>query len=147
MLNSISSKTDMSSVSFFSTDQFDDVGIFKDKLQMLLTWSVTPLQFGDHRPAAAVTLIRNWRDRVGERATRRDFRSPDDFLQEQLFDWLDTAEIAGDPHNLRAICSLFGKLVKLELFSYAGYIQHLIARGESGLSTNDVCLFAAIVPR
>ena len=51
---------------------------------------------------------------------------------------------AKERHNLRAICSLFGKLVKLELFSYAGYIQHLIARGESGLSTNDVCLLIAI---
>ncbi|KAF7321446.1 Med12 domain-containing protein [Mycena kentingensis (nom. inval.)] len=139
MLNSISSKTDMSSVSFFSTDQFDDADVFKDKLQMLLTWSVTPLQFGDHRPAAAVTLIQNWRDRVGERATRRDFTSPDDFLQQQLFDWLDTSEIAGDPHNLRAVCVLFGKLVKVDLFSYAGYIQHLIARGEPGLAVAEVC--------
>ncbi|KAJ7072521.1 hypothetical protein C8F01DRAFT_1104256 [Mycena amicta] len=138
LLNSISSKTDMSSVLFFSTDHLDDAMVFKDKLQMLLTWSVTPLQFGDHRPAAAVTLIQHWRDKVGERATRRDFSSPDEFLQEQLFEWLDTSEIAGEPHNLRAVSVLFGKLVKGELFSYAGYIQHLIARGESGMSDSAV---------
>nr|GAT57732.1 predicted protein [Mycena chlorophos] len=136
-LNSISSTTDMASVSFFSTDHFNDTTVFKDKLQMLLTWSVTPLQFGDHRPFAAVTLIQNWRFTVGERATRRDFLGPDEFLQEQLFEWLDDSEIAGDIHNLRAVAILFGKLVKAELFSYAGYIQHLIARGERGLSTAE----------
>ncbi|KAF7301177.1 Med12 domain-containing protein [Mycena indigotica] len=135
-LNSISSKTDLGSVAFFST-QFDDISVFKDKLQMLLTWTVTPLQFGDHRPAAAVTLIQNWRDKIGERATRRDFCSPDEFLQEQLFEWLDTSEIAEDSHNLRAVSILYGKLVKAELFSYAGYIQHLIARGEEGLHFSD----------
>ncbi|KAJ7755754.1 hypothetical protein DFH07DRAFT_490213 [Mycena maculata] len=134
LLNSISSKTDMASVVFFSTDHLDDCLVFVDKLQMLLTWSVTPLQFGDHRPFAAVTLIRNWRVKVGDRATRRDFTGPDEFLQDQLFDWLDTSDIAGDPQNLRAVANLFGKLVRDDLFSYAGYIQRLVARGESGLS-------------
>ncbi|KAJ7690646.1 hypothetical protein B0H17DRAFT_1064288 [Mycena rosella] len=137
LLNSISNKTDMASVSFFSTDHLDDCLVFIDKLQMLLTWSVTPLQFGDHRPFAAVTLIRNWRDKVGDRATRRDFAGPNEFLQDQLFDWLDTSDIAGDPHNLHPVAILFGKLVKDDLFSYAGYIQRLVARGESGLSYSE----------
>ncbi|KAJ6558511.1 hypothetical protein DFH09DRAFT_1486615, partial [Mycena vulgaris] len=136
LLNSISNKSDMASVPFFSTDHLDDCLVFVDKLHMLLTWSVTPLQFGDHRPFAAVTLIRNWRDKVGDRATRRDFAGPDEFLQDQLFDWLDTSEIA-DVHNLRAVAILFGKLVKEDLFSYAGYIQRLVARGENGLSYSE----------
>ncbi|KAJ7502832.1 hypothetical protein B0H11DRAFT_1986564 [Mycena galericulata] len=138
LLNSISSKTDMASVVFFLTDHLDDSLVFIDKLQMLLTWSVTPLQFGDHRPFAAVTLIRNWRVKVGDRATRRDFAGPDEFLQDQLFDWLDTSDIAGDQQNLRAVANLFGKLVKDDLFSYASYIQRLVARGESGLSYSEV---------
>ncbi|KAK7057438.1 Med12 domain-containing protein [Favolaschia claudopus] len=137
-LNSISSNTDMASVTFFSTDHLDDYVVFSDKLQMLLTWSVTPLQFGDHRPFAAVTLIRNWRAKVGDRATRRDFASPDEFLQDQLFDWLDTSDVASDPQNLRAVSVLYGKLVKDDLFSYAGYIQRLIARGEGGLAYSEV---------
>ncbi|KAJ7497070.1 hypothetical protein FB451DRAFT_214151 [Mycena latifolia] len=137
LLNSISNKTDMASVAFFSTEHLDDCLVFIDKLQMLLTWSVTPLQFGDHRPFAAVTLIRNWRDKVGDRATRRDFAGPDEFLQDQLFDWLDTSDVAGDPHNLSAVAILFGKLVKDDLFSYAGYIQRLVARGESSLSFSE----------
>ncbi|KAF8170267.1 hypothetical protein K438DRAFT_1982787 [Mycena galopus ATCC 62051] len=131
LLNSISNKTDMASVTFFSTDHLDDYLVFIDKLQMLLTWSVTPLQFGDHRPFAAVTLIRNWRDKVGNRATRRDFAGPDEFLQDLLFDWLDTCDIAGEPQNLRAVAILYGKLVKDGLFSYAGYIQRLVARRDN----------------
>ncbi|KAJ7209594.1 hypothetical protein GGX14DRAFT_630911, partial [Mycena pura] len=137
LLNSISRKTDMASVSFFSTDHLDDSVAFIDKLHMLLTWSVTPLQFGDHRPSAAVTLIRNWRDKVGNRATRKDFTGPDEFLQDQLFDWLDTSDIADDAQTLSSVAILFGKLVKDGLFSYAGYIQRLIARGECGLSYSE----------
>jgi mediator of RNA polymerase II transcription subunit 12 len=128
----------MASVTFFATEQLDDRLVFIDKLQMLLTWSVTPLQFGDHRPFAAATLIRNWRDKVGDRATRRDVAGPEEFLQDQLFDWLDTSDIAGEAQNLRAVAILFGKLVKDDLFSYAGYIQRLVARGESGLSYSEV---------
>lgn len=127
----------MNTLPFFASDQYDS-STFIVKLDMLLTWSVTPLQFGDHRPFAAVTLIRLWRDRAGDRATRRDFTPPDDFLQDQLFDWLDSSDVAGEVENIRGVALLFGKLVKHELFSYASYIQRLIARGESGLSFTEV---------
>ncbi|KAF8995454.1 hypothetical protein BDQ17DRAFT_1430355 [Cyathus striatus] len=136
LLNSISRDTDMQKVQFFGSE-FDDTPKFKDKLDMLLTWSVTPLQYGDHRPFAAATLIRIWRDRACERATRRDFKTPTEFLQDQLFDWLDSSEIAEEPSNIRAVALLYGKLVKHELFSYANYIQRLIARAETGLSFNE----------
>ncbi|KAG6866655.1 hypothetical protein C0991_000765 [Blastosporella zonata] len=137
LLNSISSLTNMESLQFFSHSTGDEVG-FAEKLDMLLTWSVTPLQFGDHRPFAAVTLIRNWRMDAADRATRRHFCPPDEFLQDRLFDWLDTSDIANDPDNIRSVSLLFGKLVKYELFSYASYVQRLIARGEIGLSTIEV---------
>ncbi|KAF8887702.1 hypothetical protein BD779DRAFT_1672530 [Infundibulicybe gibba] len=135
LLNSISSTTNMDSMSFFVNDG-DDVA-FAEKLDMLLTWSVTPLQYGDHRPFAAVTLIRKWRERAGDRATRRDFTPPDEFLQDHLFEWLDSSEVSENPDNIRAVALLFGKLVKHELFSYAKYIQRLIARGEPGLSYTE----------
>ncbi|RDB24995.1 Mediator of RNA polymerase II transcription subunit 12 [Hypsizygus marmoreus] len=137
LLNSISSTTDMNTMVFFP-QLTDDKTRFTEKLDMLLTWCVTPLQYGDHRPFAAVTLIRNWRTLAGDRANRRDFSPPDEFLQDRLFDWLDSSESAGEPENIRAVALLFGKLVKHELFSYASYIQRLIARGEQGLSfTSD----------
>jgi len=140
LLNSISSKTDLDTLPFFSHSP-DDLSYFAAKLTLLLTWSVTPLQYGDHRPFAATTLIRNWRDQAGDRATRRDFTPPDAFLQDQLFDWLDSSEIASEPDSIQAVALLFGNLLKCELFSYASYIQRLVARGEQGLSFTKVrCL-------
>jgi len=142
LLNSISATTDIATVSFFK-DELDNTPAFKEKLDMLLTWSVTPLQYGDHRPFAAVTLIRLWRDKACERATRRDIETPNDFFQDQLFDWLDTSEVAGEIKSIRHIALLYEELVKRELFSYAKYIQRLIARGETGLSINEVCSFSS----
>lgn len=137
MLNSISSDTDVAAFGYFSYDMNDCVG-FKEKMDLLLTWSVTPLQYGDHRPFAAATLIRTWRDKACDRATRRNIANPSDFLQDQLFDWLDTSEVAGETSNIRDIALLYGKLVKHDVFSYASYIQRLVARGEVGLSYAEV---------
>ncbi|KDR75321.1 hypothetical protein GALMADRAFT_249351 [Galerina marginata CBS 339.88] len=132
LLNSIFGDTEIGSISYFRQD-INDIS-FKEKLDLLLDWSVTPLQYGDHRPFAAVTLIRIWRDKARDRASRRDITIPSELLQDRLFDWLDTSDVAGDPNNIRYIALLYGKLVKHEIFSYASYIQRLIARGEAGLS-------------
>jgi mediator of RNA polymerase II transcription subunit 12 len=70
---------------------------------------------------------------------RRDITSPDDFLQDLLFDWLDESELAGEEANLSSVASLFGKLVRDGLFQYAKYVQRLVARGEPGLSYTQVC--------
>lgn len=129
----------METIPFF--DQITDYSPeFAEKLDTLLTWSVTPFQYGDHRPYAAVTLLRNWRDKVVEQATQRDSTSPDEFIHDQLFDWLDLSGAAGEPKSLRALALLLGELVKSELFLYTNYIQRLIARGEPGLSYNEVRL-------
>jgi len=113
---------------------------FGEKLDILLTWSVTPLQFGDHRPYLAVTVLKAWHDGTRSRASRRDeeFNHADDILQDHLFHWLDTSEMAADSSIIRAISVLFGLLIERELFSYPSYIQRLIARGETGLSLADV---------
>jgi mediator of RNA polymerase II transcription subunit 12 len=137
MLNSISSDTDVAAVGYFNHDMNDCVD-FKEKIDLLLTWSVTPLQYGDHRPFAAATLVRTWRDKACDRATRRNVANPSDFLQDQLFDWLDTSEVAGEASNIREVALLYGKLVKYDVFSYASYIQRLVARGEVGLSYAEV---------
>jgi mediator of RNA polymerase II transcription subunit 12 len=137
--------TDMATVNFFQ-NELDNTPAFQEKLDMLLTWSVTTLQFGDHRPLAAVTLIRLWRDRACERATRRGTESPNDFLQDQLFDWLDTSEVAEEAKHIRDVALLYGELVKEELFSYTKYIQRLIARGEPGLSFTEVSFLSVVHP-
>lgn len=137
MLNSITSNTDVAAFGYFSHDMNDCVS-FKEKMDLLLTWSVTPLQYGDHRPFAAATLIRTWRDKACDRATRRNIANPSDFLQDQLFDWLDTSEVAGEAGNIREVALLYGKLIKYDVFSYASYIQRLVARGEVGLCYAEV---------
>ncbi|OAX39947.1 hypothetical protein K503DRAFT_781763 [Rhizopogon vinicolor AM-OR11-026] len=132
ILNSICSGTDMSSISFFS--QIPDStssSSFVDKLDTLLTWAVTPLQYGSHRPYAAVTLLQSYH----ERTARRELYSAT--LHDHLFGWLDTKAIAWEVGNLRAVAILFGKLVKSGLFDYAAYVQRLVARGEGGLSYSE----------
>ncbi|KAF8909882.1 hypothetical protein CPB85DRAFT_1435527 [Mucidula mucida] len=133
LLNSISKTTNINSISFFS----DDLEDTKHKLDLLLTWCITPLQFGDHRPFAAVTLIYNWRQRASARSIRRECTSPDEFLQDELFTWLDCSDVAGDPKVIRTVSLLFGKLVQRQLFSYERYIQRLVARSEPGLIVSD----------
>jgi mediator of RNA polymerase II transcription subunit 12, fungi type len=120
--------------------------LFASKLDTLLTWSVTPLQYGDYRPYAAATLLRVWRDRTEARTTPRDIMLPEEFVQDHLFDWLDGSDVATSEANIRMVAFVFGNLVEYGLFSYANYIQRLIARGEPGLSLEAVsnCLPAAI---
>lgn len=130
MLNSISSTTDMSTIDFFPCNTADNpsTSSFYDKLDTLLTWCVTPLQVGPHRTYAAVTLLSQYR----QRTARREMSLA--ALQDHLFDWLDTNDVASESGNLRAVSALFGKLVKDGLFDYAAYLQRLVARGEESLS-------------
>ncbi|TDL22582.1 hypothetical protein BD410DRAFT_821184 [Rickenella mellea] len=133
LLNSISASTDVEKVVFFDAYAEGGSDTFAQKLDGLLSWCVTPLQYGDHRPYAAITLLRLWREKAEERASRRDFTSPNEILQDQLFDWLDSSDLAAEEDNLIFVSLLFGELVEKELFSYPKYIQRLIARGEPGL--------------
>lgn len=133
ILNSICSSTDMSSILFFSSQIPDctSSSSFVDKLDTLLTWAVTPLQYGSHRPYAAVTLLQAHH----ERNARRELSSAT--LHDHLFDWLDSKHVVREAGNLRAVAGLFGKLIKGGLFDYAAYVQRLVARGERGLSMSE----------
>ena len=134
----------MSTVSLF--DDYSEISpSFSRKLDFLLTWSVTPLQYGDHRPYAAACLLLLWRNKAEERAIRRDAPSPDEQIQDVLFDWLDSSDVAGEPGNLPAVALLFGQLVKHGLFSYGLYMQRLIARGESGLSYSQASIVMVVI--
>ncbi|KAG2113880.1 uncharacterized protein F5147DRAFT_788005 [Suillus discolor] len=131
ILNSICSSTDMSTISFFSSQIPDSSSSFVDKLDTLLTWAVTSLQYGSHRPYAAVTLLQAYH----ERNARRELSSAT--LHDYLFDWLDSKPVVREAGNLRAVAGLFGKLMKSGLFDYAAYVQRLVARGEEGLSLSE----------
>ncbi|KAG8908829.1 RNA polymerase II mediator complex subunit [Tulasnella sp. 403] len=137
LLNSIGPQTDLHTITYFEStfpgDVSDDPSSsFEAKLNVLLTWSVARSQYGDHRPYATATLISLWRDEAKLRAIRRKLKRPDGPLQEQLFNWLDTSDVAKDHNNnLGGVAMLFGELCRKGLFSYAWFIQRLIARGET----------------
>lgn len=63
---------------------------------------------------------------------------PEEFLQDQLFDWLDGSDVAVSERSIRMVTFAYGNLVEYGLFSFANYIQRLIARGEPGLSFSEV---------
>jgi mediator of RNA polymerase II transcription subunit 12 len=120
-----------------------------ERIGILLVWSVTPLQYGEHRRYAVATLLRQWQTKRDERALRRDsavsLGAHDEFLQDCLFDWLDSSEVAGDPANISAVALLYYQLIKQDLFSYNKYTQRLIARGDVGLSSAEVIKCTAVI--
>lgn len=138
LLNQITTQTDFRTNLFLNGKRGSQCETFAQKLHLLLSWSVCHLQYGDHRPHAAVTLLIQWRERAEERASRRDFAFPDEEIQDELFRWLDTNEEASDERNARMVSTLFGELIQKGLFSYDKYIQRLIARGEPGLLLSEV---------
>lgn len=146
VLNSITPQTDLESINFLlegpNGKEMSNTSLC-ERIGILLVWSVTPLQYGEHRRYAVTTLLRQWKDKRDERALRRDpgvdFGGSDEFLQDFLFDWLDSSEVAEDPQNLSAVALLYSELVKQDLFSYSKYTQRLIARGDVGISTTEVC--------
>jgi mediator of RNA polymerase II transcription subunit 12, fungi type len=135
-LNSIGPTTDLETFTFFDGG-IESVQLFAAKLDRLLTWSVTLLQFGDHRPYVAATILRRARAQWGARAARLNSAAPDGKLQDLLFEWLDRD---GSSNDVASVALLFGELVRSELFSYASYVQRLIARCEPGLLCSEVGL-------
>lgn len=151
LLNSIGPETDLHSITYFdnsspTADQSSSPSTptmasppssspppssFETKLNILLTWSVAKSQYGDHRPYAAATLVVLWRDEAKLRAIRRKAPKPDAALQEHLFNWLNSSDIAKDhKSNATGIALLFGELMRRNLFSYGWFIRRLMARGE-----------------
>lgn len=137
LLNSITEMTNVSTITILDMSLDESEG-FSNKLDMLLTWSITPHQYGDHRPYAVATLLSQWRDRSEDRALRRGLSSPHELLQDHLFDWLDASDVVLDASNLSAMAITFDELIGRGLFSYPKYIQRLIARGEQGLQVTQV---------
>ncbi|KAF8532506.1 hypothetical protein JB92DRAFT_3138291 [Gautieria morchelliformis] len=136
LLNSITDASDMAKVNILDM-RLEDTDAFTNKLDMLLTWSITRHQYGDHRPYAVATLLSQWVDNSEDRALRRGLPPPDEMLQDRLFDWIDTSKAITDAANLAAMSVMFGELIGCGIFSYSKYIQRLIARGEKGLRADE----------
>jgi mediator of RNA polymerase II transcription subunit 12 len=147
VLNSITPQTDLESINFLlesaNGSEMSNASLC-ERIGHLLVWSVTPLQYGEHRPYAVTTLLRQWKDKRDERALRRDSIADsggnDELLQDYLFDWLDSSDVSGDSQNLSSVALLYYELIRHSLFSYTKYTQRLIARGDVGLSSTNVSL-------
>lgn len=171
LLNSIGPETDLHSITYFdnstpATDQSSSPSTptmaappstpspppssFETKLNILLTWSVAKSQYGDHRPYAAATLVSLWKDEAKLRAIRRKAPKPDAALQEQLFNWLSSSDIAKDHRsNATGLALLFGELMRRNLFSYGWFIRRLMARGEisaNGAKDSHLTAILATLP-
>lgn len=144
LLNSFTETTNLSSITILDTS-FDDMDSFSTKLNMLLTWSITSHQYGDHRPYAVASLLSIWMHRIEDRAIRRGLPSPEEIIQNKLFEWLDTSDVVTNSNNLSAITITFGQLIYMGTFSYSKYLHRLIARGERGLLVNQVWQLVVIV--
>lgn len=114
--------------------------LFWDRVYVLLDWSVTPLQYGDHRIYAVASILQHCKEKLDEQLALRDLSCPrgDALFQMRLFEWLDTSKIVGELENRRTVAPLLGQLIKLGLFSYAQYVQRLVARGDVGLGPQAV---------
>ena len=114
--------------------------LFWDRVYVLLDWSVTPLQYGDHRIYAVASILRDCKEKLDEQLVLRDpsCSRGDVLFHMRLFEWLDTSKIVGEPENRRTVAPLLGQLIKLDLFSYTQYVQRLIARGDVGLGLHAV---------
>ena len=135
-MNSIWPTTDLEYFYFFDGG-IESVQLFAAKLDRLFTWSVMPLQFGDHGPYVAATILLHARAQWGARAARRNSTAPDGKLQDLLFEWLNRDETSNE---VASVALLFGELVRNELFSYASYVQRLIARCEPVLLCSEVSI-------
>lgn len=141
MLNAVSINTDIATLHtrYFGADQAQ----LSAKLDILLTWAISPTQYGHHRHYLVVTIISAWCDQQNDRDARRQMErdsgsTPNEVLQDALFDFLDKSDMLAGGERLGDTALLFGQLGKAKLFSFAAYLQRLVARGEPGLSFTNV---------
>ncbi|KAG8742716.1 RNA polymerase II mediator complex subunit [Ceratobasidium sp. 414] len=140
LLNGINPCTDLSSVSYFQPDGSDD-----QKLSVLLTWAVTPSQYGTHRPFLACSLLARraegtrwqegiwrWLDESDEVRAVGSWEKDESTLLSAGAGGEDSAKNVW--HSRDAVALLVGELVEKGLFSYGWYMQKLIARGITDLS-------------
>jgi mediator of RNA polymerase II transcription subunit 12, fungi type len=117
----------MGNIRYFETGDGAFPDLFKRKLRLLLTWGVTS-ECGGHKYFAVASILYHWRERAKH---RKIVPHPKEFLHNELFEWLDTSDIARDrAHHLDSTALLYEELVRRGLFSYTKFIQKLIARGE-----------------
>ncbi|KAF8756928.1 Transcription mediator complex subunit Med12 [Rhizoctonia solani] len=135
LLNSIGPGTDLSCASYFQPDGSDD-----QKLSVLLTWAVTPSQYGSHRPFLACSLLARrsegtrWQEGIWRWLDESDEVRAIGIWENDKEEGVSTSAGIDDAskimwHSRDAVALLVGELIEKGLFSYGWYMQKLIARG------------------
>ncbi|GAB1521557.1 RNA polymerase II mediator complex subunit [Rhizoctonia solani] len=135
LLNSIGPGTDLSCASYFQPDGSDD-----QKLSVLLTWAVTPSQYGSHRPFLACSLLARrsegtrWQEGIWRWLDESDEVRAVGIWENDKEEGVSTSAGIDDAskimwHSRDAVALLVGELIEKGLFSYGWYMQKLIARG------------------
>ncbi|EJU05593.1 hypothetical protein DACRYDRAFT_113668 [Dacryopinax primogenitus] len=141
-LNSLGPNSDLGSFKFFEADE----NAFESSLSLLLTWAVSHFQYGDHRPYAVSSILRKWLDDAKLNAERQKVKvKPADMLQDRLFLWLHSYPSTSLHSDLLAIAILIGELIRRGVFSYARYVQELVARGELENSSEETSRHVEII--
>ena len=118
----------MGNIRYFETGDGAFPDLFKRKLRLLLTWGVTA-ECGEHKYFAVASILYHWRERAKQ---RKVVPHPKDFIHDELFEWLDTSDIARNrTSHLDSTALLYGELIRRRLFSYTKFIEKFIARGEA----------------
>ncbi|QRW21284.1 mediator complex subunit Med12 [Rhizoctonia solani] len=123
LLNSIGPGTDLSCASYFQPDGSDD-----QKLSVLLTWAVTPSQYGSHRRSWPVPFLqgdqrgRDGKKEYGDGLMRDEVRAVG-IWENDKEEGVSTSAGIDDAskimwHSRDAVALLVGELIEKGLFSY-----------------------------
>jgi hypothetical protein len=99
------------------------------KLDVLLTWAVTPDRVAAYRRQSVASLL------------RRHISDPESDcfdLQDSLIEWIDANQDLDEPAERSRVASLFAELMRTGVFSYSRYLQRLIASGETSIVAPQV---------
>ncbi|KAG0147916.1 hypothetical protein CROQUDRAFT_42064 [Cronartium quercuum f. sp. fusiforme G11] len=103
---------------FFLAPEPGDATTFKDRIEILLSWSTTPFRISDDRIYLTCQMLA---------CVRKDRKIVAEDFQNHFIGWLEQVETTGHGDTL---VRLFSELSKRNVFSYGAYIQRMVAKGD-----------------
>ncbi|KAH9810188.1 hypothetical protein DFH28DRAFT_1184889 [Melampsora americana] len=103
---------------YFLNPEPGEVTTFKDRIEVLLSWSTIPTRTLDHRVFLTCNILE---------CVKKDKKITVEEFQNHLIAWLEQVETdeGGD-----MLVRLFSELSKRSIFSYGAYIQRMVAKGD-----------------
>ncbi|EGF99284.1 uncharacterized protein MELLADRAFT_94780 [Melampsora larici-populina 98AG31] len=103
---------------YFLNPEPGEITTFKDRIEVLLSWSTTPFRTLDHRVFLTCNILA---------CVKKDKKITVEEFQNHLIAWLEQVETneGGD-----MLVRLFSELSRRSIFSYGAYIQRMVAKGD-----------------